>query len=206
METEMVVSLQDLNALERGNYALINEDTGFSCSHLLPNLIAAARAHLEGQECKCKELVWDQLECPIHGPQPPQQREDAECPKCWGNGFFYSTQNLSELGEKIACECQESMVLGASPDTNFSKRKSEDAGLVDSQFPSAAVIKAKDAALEAKDAEIASLKSEIDYWEVKEKEAKRCWDEAQAEIERLQAKVEELGFLLGKISNAPAPL
>jgi hypothetical protein len=47
--------------------------------HQLDQLIAAARAHLEGQECLCENVTRIiHQDCPQHGwaTQPPQQRED----------------------------------------------------------------------------------------------------------------------------------
>jgi hypothetical protein len=229
METEMVLTLEMLNRIETRRREW---GGGFSITHDEGELlIAAARAHLEGRLAKEME---GELSPRI---QPPQQREDAKvirgeisrnvtpapsstvepvvliCPLC-GCPTVKTRDGTGHCCPNYNCN-NPNVMPAPSPEANFSKGKSEDAGLVEpKEFPyvRAAFVNAIGeegtkaeavewlqkqwnetcwlrAALEAKDAEIERLKKAYPFhaWS-KQKE------EAQAEIARLRAFIWDNGL------------
>jgi hypothetical protein len=113
------------------------------------------------------------METEMVKPQPPQQREDADADAVedailhpWAPGKPAPSSTVEPMERILAEQQREADIRNASPDTNFSKGKSEDAGLVerlracartDGKAPIHLLISAA-AALEAKDAE-------IEYWQ-----------------------------------------
>jgi hypothetical protein len=144
-------------------------------------IIAAARAHLEGQEWKGLNKDWIPS-------QPPQQREDD------GTGVFHTDPLPSDAAlfpiapapsptvepmERILAEQQrEADIRNASPDAGLV----EELEALEADGPPFNTIYGRAAAaLEAKDAEIERLKKAYPFhaWS-------KLKEEAQAEIERLR--------------------
>jgi hypothetical protein len=140
------------------------------------------------------------METEMVKPQPPQQREDADADAVedailhpWAPGKPAPSSTVEPMERILAEQQREADIRNASPDTNFSKGKSEDAGLVerlracartDGKAPIHLLISAA-AALEAKDAE-------IEHWRSLYRNACKDRSEAQAEIERLREALETI--------------
>jgi hypothetical protein len=208
----MKLTLEELNVwADAAEMASLSGNPVAVTSRELKSLIAAARAHLEGQELHKAdaERFWH--------PQPPQQRED-DVLRPGDIGFSGSSSAYGVLpldnvplapppSSTVEPSLDYSLDPQAnaggpypkpSPDTNFSKRKSEDAGLVwltsvgltpewfwtcSQRDQQTQVLRAAAAALEAKDAEIQLA------WNTCEKAEIRA-RHAQAEIERLREALE----------------
>jgi hypothetical protein len=187
METEMDLTLEELDEYIFGCYRERENE-------LLPKIIAAARAHLKNQELARGFMA--------RRSQPPQQREDDGTgvnrksdsgDNCRHHNPDPDLDSVAPAPSSTVERWPENQINEdgsikpwPSPDTNFSKRKSEDAGLVerlrsfdwdDPQDQEIGLEAA--AALEAKDAEIAEQREAIRNMVAKN-------TEAQAEIERLR--------------------
>jgi hypothetical protein len=194
METEMVLTLEMLDRIERrlsewgGAFSLTTEEKDA--------LIAAARAHLEG-EGRYLELARQAQGVPTFF-QPPQQREDEPDEQIWSpEGGSYTTKPPAPSSTVERCfTCGEPLtdVKGQL----CKPKPSPDAGLVERlrcntkgpPFHGNRSIREEAAgALEAKDAEIERLKKAYPFhaWS-KQKE------EAQAEIARLRAFIWDNGL------------
>jgi hypothetical protein len=160
-------------------------------------VLAAARAHLEGQECVCAPFWPHGQACPVHNPQPPQQREDDD-----GRSGLDAIQNV-ERDNRAANDIGDMRSVPVVPASS-----STDAGLVErlelwsklGPGEQREVVQAVRSALKEKDALVERLRGYMREYEdaIKAKDAQEqeifqkyldaneALIEAQAEIERLR--------------------
>jgi hypothetical protein len=199
METEMELTLEELDAIE-GNPIKAGDYEPIIINHRnFKKLIAAARAHLEGQEKYCLNDEYADVTAERIIPQPPQQREDEpsfeqfldEIEKRPPNDRLKRLMRDNPSPDAGLVAASLNIVAGHNPSD-----LSPDAGLVERLQISAqlgcpdtpAIYAEAAAALEAKDAEILDLATELKGEGI----LRAKLSKAQAEIERLRKALEEI--------------